>query len=77
MSFAGNMIELAARDAGGGTTPVLLMSAAAAAALPVATLELLEAQYEHRCVVPVPTIERVGGGSVRCMVAEVPEVRIP
>jgi hypothetical protein len=23
--------------------------------------------------VPVPTIERVGGGSVRCMLAEVPD----
>lgn len=76
-AFAGNMIELATRDADGQPVPLLLMSAAAGEALPVATRARLKSLYPRQCVVPVPTIERVGGGSVRCMVAEVPDVVTP
>jgi len=76
-SFAGNMIELESRDASGVGQPLLLMSTAAAEALPRATYASLQALYPRLCVVPVPTIERVGGGSVRCMVAEVPQVTAP
>jgi len=50
------------------------MSAAARAALAQAQLQRLSACVDAVLAVPVPTIERVGGGSVRCMVAEVPEV---
>lgn len=73
-SFAGNMIELSAPGADGRAEPLLLLSAAAERALPAATRSRLQALYPRQCVVPVPTIERVGGGSVRCMVAEVPDV---
>jgi len=73
-AFAGNMIELATCDADGQMSPLLLLSATAAAALPAGTQARLQALYARQCVVPVPTIERVGGGSVRCMVAEVPDV---
>jgi len=66
--FAGNMLEL--RSHSGGT--VLVMSASAAAALPVATLAQLRERSDALCIAAVPTIERIGGGSVRCMLAEVP-----
>lgn len=63
--FAGNTIEL--RDSTGGT--VIAMSAQAYAAL---LPEQSEALRRHGRIVafPVPTIETVGGGSVRCMLAE-------
>jgi hypothetical protein len=66
--FAGNMLEL--RSHSGGT--VLVMAASAAAALPVATLAQLRERSDTLCIAAVPTIERIGGGSVRCMLAEVP-----
>ena len=66
--FAGNMLQL--HSHGGGT--VLVLSAAAAAALPAATLTQLRAHSDALCIAAVPTIERIGGGSVRCMLAEVP-----
>lgn len=72
-AFAGNMLELRGCDTTGASSPLLLMSAAASAALPAALSEQLHTFYERQCVVAVPTIERVGGGSVRCMVAEVPD----
>jgi hypothetical protein len=76
-AFAGNMIELSGRDALGRSVPLLVMSAAAAASLDAEQSARLQLYYERQCVVPVPTIESVGGGSVRCMVAEVPEVAAP
>ncbi|MFM1886332.1 MAG: hypothetical protein RL026_1489 [Pseudomonadota bacterium] len=65
-AFAGNMLELR-----GAQGPVLVMSSTACASLgPM--LPVLE-QHVHAVVqVPVSTIERLGGGSVRCMIAEVP-----
>ena len=66
--FAGNMLQL--RSHSGST--VLVMSAAAAAALPAATLTQLRTHSDALCIAAVPTIERIGGGSVRCMLAEVP-----
>lgn len=65
--FAGNMIELR-----GSLGPVLIMSEAAARALGDATTSALETQVGSLLCVAVPTIERLGGGSVRCMIAEVP-----
>jgi hypothetical protein len=49
---------------------VIAMSASARGALRPAQLEVL-AEGEAVVDVPVPTIERVGGGSVRCMLAEI------
>lgn len=63
--FAGNILELRCSD--GGT--VIAMSAQAHAALRDEQRAVL--QLHGRIVaVPVPTIEAVGGGSVRCMLAE-------
>jgi hypothetical protein len=64
-AFAGNMLAL---DAGG--KPVIALSAAALAALTPAQTRILEAHGE---LLPasIATIERYGGGSVRCMLAEV------
>ena len=72
-AFAGNVLEL--------STPggfVLALSTTAAHALVPEQRQLLES---HVTLVPVhvPHIERVGGGGVRCMLAEIhlPERRVP
>jgi hypothetical protein len=72
--FAGNMLELASWDEALGDCSVLVMSAAAHAALAGRTLQRLSGCVDAMLAVPVPTIEQVGGGSVRCMLAEVPEL---
>jgi hypothetical protein len=74
-AFAGNMLELATWDEALGDATVLVMSATARAALDGATLRRLSGSVDAVLAVPVPTIERFGGGSVRCMLAEVPGVR--
>jgi hypothetical protein len=65
-SFAGNLLAIATSTGG----RVIALSATAWASLGPAERRALE-----RCgeivAVPVPTIERFGGGSVRCMLAEV------
>src|ERR1700677_1912278 len=62
--FAGNMLELAA--AGGR---VIALSTTAWSSLEPAQRRTLES---HAGVIPaaIPTIERIGGGGVRCMLAE-------
>jgi hypothetical protein len=65
--FAGNVLELRAADSG----RVLAMSAAAHAAFGPAAIERLAATVNRMVVAPIPTIETLGGGSVRCMLAEV------
>jgi len=65
--FAGNVLELRADDG----ARVLALSAAAAAAFGPATLDRLQRRTDRIVVTPVPTIEALGGGSVRCMLAEV------
>jgi hypothetical protein len=72
--FAGNMLELATWDEALGDASVLVMSATAHAALAGPILQQLSGCVDALLPVPVPTIEQVGGGSVRCMLAEVPEV---
>ncbi len=69
LGFAGNALEL--RRAG-TTETVLAMSTTAAAALTPANRERIHASCARVVVAAVPTIERLGGGSVRCMLAEVP-----
>jgi hypothetical protein len=70
-SFAGNMLELATWDEALGDSHVLVMSAGARAALSVVSFGRLNACTDTTLAVPVPTIERLGGGSVRCMLTEV------
>jgi hypothetical protein len=70
-AFAGNVLELAAWDEALGDLRVLVMSAQARAALAPLAWARLSGAVDSVLVVPVPTIEHVGGGSVRCMLAEV------
>lgn len=69
--FAGNMLELASWDEALGECRVLVLSQSARQALPDEAFSRLSACTDEVLVVPVPTIERLGGGSVRCMLAEV------
>lgn len=69
--FGGNMLELATWDEALGDSHVLVMSAAARAALSGETLARVNACTDATLAVPVPTIEQLGGGGVRCMLAEV------
>jgi len=66
LDFAGNVLELA--PAAGGH--VIALSTTAWRSLESAQRRVLESHAE---VIPVsiPTIERVGGGGVRCMLAEI------
>jgi hypothetical protein len=67
-AFAGNMLEV--KTARGARH--LVMSASAAASLHAEQLARLRDAGCTPLVGAVPTIERLGGGSVRCMLAEVP-----
>lgn len=69
--FAGNVLELATWDEAFGEYRVLVMSESARTALSAETFARVAACTDEVLVVPVPTIERLGGGSVRCMLAEV------
>jgi hypothetical protein len=64
--FAGNLLALATI----GGDPLIAISEAAWRALAVPKRSRLE---RHGAIVamPIPTIERLGGGSVRCMIAEI------
>jgi len=64
-SFAGNLLELRAGD-----SPVIVLSATALTSLRGSQRRALEAHGEL-VVADVGTIEKHGGGSVRCMLAEV------
>jgi len=65
-AFAGNMLELRSRSG----DPVIALSETAWQSLDPSQRSALEA-YGSIVSVPIPTIERLGGGSVRCMLAEV------
>jgi hypothetical protein len=69
--FAGNMLELGSWDEALGDCRVLVMSETARHALSADAFARLSACTDQILAVPVPTIERLGGGSVRCMLAEV------
>jgi hypothetical protein len=69
--FAGNMLELASWDEALGDYRLLVMSDAARHAVRPDVYARLSASTDSILAVPVPTIERLGGGSVRCMLAEV------
>jgi hypothetical protein len=66
-AFAGNMLELL----NGNGQRVYVLSAHAQRRLPVAALARLAAGTNQLLALSIPTIERLGGGSVRCMLAEV------
>jgi hypothetical protein len=65
--FAGNVLELRAADG----SSVLALSQQARDALRPSDLELLQRSVDRIASAPVATIETLGGGSVRCMLAEV------
>jgi hypothetical protein len=67
MSFAGNALELRSRTG----ESVLAMSERAFASLASASRERLADCVDRIVTAPVATIEDLGGGSVRCMLAEV------
>src|SRR6185312_12179997 len=69
--FAGNMLELGTWDEALGDCRVLVMSEAARHALQPEAFARLSACTDQILAVPIPTIERLGGGSVRCTLAEV------
>ena len=75
-AFAANLLEIVGRDVRGERCSVLALSQAAAAALRPEPdgWRRLTAQVDRVLELAVPTIEHVGGGSVRCMLAEVPNV---
>jgi len=69
--FAANMLELASWDEALGDCRAVVMSAAARAVLAPRTFARLSACTDSIVAVPVPTIEQLGGGSVRCMIGEI------
>lgn len=65
--FACNAIELKRADG----RPLVALSSAARASLTEAQAERLEELGGELVDIAIPTIEHVGGGSVRCMIADV------
>jgi hypothetical protein len=70
-AFAGNMLELGTWDEALGDARVIIMSERARRALKSETFAQLSGCTDTLLSVPIPTIETLGGGSVRCMLAEV------
>ncbi|HEX4971577.1 MAG TPA: arginine deiminase-related protein [Burkholderiales bacterium] len=66
-AFAGNMLELRSARAGG----VVAMSTRARDSLSPQQRGLIEQHAGPIVAAPIPTIETLGGGSVRCMLAEI------
>lgn len=64
--FAGNMIQIKNKE----NNHLLVLSQAAFDSLSKDQIDTLK-KYSKLIVNPVPTIEKNGGGSVRCMIAEV------
>jgi hypothetical protein len=70
-AFAGNVLELGTWDEYLGDMRILVMSVTAQRALAARKYARLYASVDAVLAVPVDVIERHGGGSVRCMLAEV------
>ena len=64
--FAGNMLQLKSKT----NTSYLIMSETAHHSLTQSQLSALE-KHTNIISIPIPTIEMTGGGSVRCMMAEI------
>ena len=65
--FAGNVLEVRTAE----DTPCIAMSSAAYHAFTTEQRAALDRCAPLIAHAPIPTIERLGGGSVRCMLAEV------
>ncbi|MBC5994038.1 citrulline utilization hydrolase CtlX [Pontibacter cellulosilyticus] len=65
--FAGNMLQLQNRLG----ESILVMSEAAYSSLKEEQVEKLKKQNNHLLYFPIHLIEQCGGGSVRCMIAEI------
>jgi hypothetical protein len=70
-AFAGNMLEVGSWDEYLGDFTILVMSETARHALATPKYKTLYASVDAVLAVPVDCIERHGGGSVRCMLAEI------
>ncbi|MEO8063927.1 MAG: arginine deiminase-related protein [Pseudomonadota bacterium] len=70
-AFAGNMLEVGSWDEHLGDFRILVMSRTARNGLKPQKFARLSAAVDTVLAVPVNVIERHGGGSVRCMLAEV------
>jgi hypothetical protein len=70
-AFAGNVLEVGSWDEHLGDFRILVMSRTARRALAPEKLARLGASVDSVLAAPVDVIERHGGGSVRCMLAEV------
>jgi hypothetical protein len=69
--FAGNLLEVGSWDEHLGDFGVLVLSRTARRALQPESFARLSAAVDSVLAVPLDIIERHGGGSVRCMLAEV------
>ena len=69
--FAGNLLEVGSWDEHLGDFRILVMSRTARHALAAEKFARLSAAVDVVLAAPIDTIERHGGGSVRCMLAEV------
>ena len=65
-AFAGNMLEVVNNN----NESYLIMSETARVSLDQSQVHHLQ-KYHQLLVVTIPTIEQIGGGSARCMMAEV------
>lgn len=66
-SFAGNMLQLHNKE----NEKVLALSLTAYRSLSTRQLEQFQAHNKHILPLPIHVIEKCGGGSVRCMLAEI------
>jgi len=73
-SFGANVLELMATRAGAGSLLVISQTAASALRAEADGWVRLVGSVDRVLELDVPTIEQVGGGGVRCMLAEVPRV---
>ena len=64
--FAGNMLQIENQQG----ERILVMSKAAFESLTPEQLERMQAHNEHILYLPIHVIEQAGGGSMRCMIAE-------
>jgi hypothetical protein len=69
--FAGNLLEVGSWDEHLGDFRILVMSRTARRTLTAANFAKVSATVDAVLAVPIDVIERHGGGSVRCMLAEV------
>jgi hypothetical protein len=70
-AFAGNMLEVGSWDEHLGDFRMLVMSRTARQGLEPENFARLSASVDSVLAAPIDVIERHGGGSVRCMLAEV------